>query len=175
VFVVIERATRFVHVELLEDRRADTVAAAFDRFLHAFGHPVHTVLTDNGAEFTDRFAGARWTRRETGTGRHPFDRVCSRQRVTHKLTRPYRPQTNGMVERFNRRLGDAIATRPPSGANAGKNRFSSWQQRADFIHAFIHDYNRTRLRCLDYQAPAERLANLTKHNTQAGTTESAWD
>ena len=47
VFVVIERTTRFVHVEILDDRHAGTVAAAFERFLDAFGYEVHTVLTDN--------------------------------------------------------------------------------------------------------------------------------
>ena len=47
VLVAIERTTRFVHVDILADRSADTVAAAFERFLSAFGHPVHTVLTDN--------------------------------------------------------------------------------------------------------------------------------
>ena len=46
-FVVIERTTRFVHVEMLADRRADTVAAAFERFIAVFGYPLHTVLTDN--------------------------------------------------------------------------------------------------------------------------------
>jgi len=47
VFVAIERTTRFVHAEVLRDRNQVTVAAAFERFLKAFGHPVHTVLTDN--------------------------------------------------------------------------------------------------------------------------------
>lgn len=168
VLVVIERATRFVHVDILADRSADTVAAAFERFLTSFGYPVHTVLTDNGSEFTDRFGGARWATRTAGTGRHAFDRVCRAHRIRHKLTRPYHPQTNGMVERFNRRIGDALAAHPPSGANAGRNRFASTQLRDDFIRRFVQDYNRTRLRCLDYQAPAERLAILSGHNTHAG-------
>jgi transposase InsO family protein len=169
VLVIIERATRFVHVDILANRSADTVAQAFARFLAAFGHPIHTVLTDNGAEFTDRFGGAFYQTRKTGTGDHAFDRVCRAHRIKHKLTRPYHPQTNGMVERFNRRIGDALAAHPASGTNAGRNRFASTQQRDDFIRRFVHDYNRTRLRCLDYQAPDERLVILTGHNTQAGT------
>ena len=47
VFVVIERTTRFAYVEMVYDRRRETIAACFERFLQAFGHPVHTVLTDN--------------------------------------------------------------------------------------------------------------------------------
>ncbi len=168
VFVVIERATRFVHVDILADRQADTVADAFDRFLQAFGHPIHTVLTDNGAEFTDRFGAARYTSRDAGTGRHPFDRLCASHHIQHKLTKPYHPQTNGMVERFNRRLADAIRDLAPNGHNAGKNRFASHDERNRFIHNFVKNYNRTRLRCLNYQAPQERLSNLTEHNTQAG-------
>lgn len=91
VLVVIERTTRFVHIEILPDRSADTVTSAFARFLDGFGHPVHTVLTDNGAEFTDRFGGAFYVSRNTGTGRHPFDRLCQARAVRHKLTRPYHP------------------------------------------------------------------------------------
>lgn len=168
VFVAIERLTRFVHLEILPDRRAATVAAAFERFLEAFGHPVHTVLTDNGSEFTDRFADARWRRRSQGTGAHAFDRVCARYKVRHKLTRPYSPQTNGMVERFNRRVGEALAAQPASATNAGRNRFETHHERNRFILNFANGYNHTRLRCLGHKAPAEVLDNLTGHNTKAG-------
>jgi len=168
VFVAIERTTRFVHVEIVDDRRGATIAACLQRFLAAFGHPVHTILTDNGSEFTDRFGDVRWRRRDRGTGAHPFDQICHAHAVRHKLTRPYRPQTNGMAERFNRRLGDALARHPRSASNAGKNRFDHHAERNAFIQTFVNDYNRTRLRCLGHKAPAELLANLPGHNTKAG-------
>ena len=56
VCVAIDRATRFVHIEIIAPRDAKTVAACLEHFLARFPHPVHTVLTDNGSEFTDRFA-----------------------------------------------------------------------------------------------------------------------
>ncbi len=168
VFVAIERTTRFVHIDILSDRSAETVAAAMERFIAAFGHPIHSVLTDNGAEFTDRFGGAFYNRRTAGTGQHAFDRVCAAHGIRHKLTRPYRPQTNGMVERFNRRIGEALASRPALAANAGRNRFASHHDRDAFIRDFVARYNRTRLRCLGYTAPLEQLANLAKHYTFAG-------
>jgi len=169
VFVAIERTTRFVHVEIVQDRSGPTIAACLERFLEAFGHPVHTILTDNGSEFTDRFGDARWRKRDKGTGKHPFDKLCQSQAIKHKLTRPYRPQTNGMVERFNRRLAEALRRHPPSGDNAGRNRFTDPAQRTAFLLNFVTDYNRTRLRCLGHKAPAEVLHNLPGHNTFAGT------
>ena len=170
VFLAIERTTRFVHVAIVQERSGEVVAACLKAFLEAFGHPVHTILTDNGGEFTDRFGEARWRRRNRGTGSHPFDQVCHNHGVRHKLTRPYRPQTNGMAERFNRRLAEALESHPRSMTNAGKNRFHDHAERNDFIHAFVSQYNRTRLRCLDHKAAAELLANLPGHNTFAGTT-----
>ena len=168
VFVAIERTTRFAHVEVIASRRQEGVAAAFERFLKAFDLPVHTVLTDNGSEFTDRFGAARYYARKTGTGRHAFDQVCKAHGVTHKLTRPYTPKTNAMVERFNRRLSEALRSVPPNGDNQNKNRFHSHDERNRFIAKTVDAYNHTRLRCLNYTAPKQALNNLTEDNTKAG-------
>jgi transposase InsO family protein len=168
VFVAIDRATRFVHIEIISQRDAATVAACLERFLAAFPHPVHTILTDNGAEFTDRFGAARWQKKRRATGSHCFDQLCARHRIEHRLTRPFRPQTNGLVERFNRRLAEAVAAKPAIARNDGKNKFASHAQRNAFLYAFVADYNRTRLKCLNYRAPADALRNHPGPNTKAG-------
>src|SRR5690606_6913839 len=49
---------------------------------------VQRMLTDNGPAYR---SGA-------------FARLCAEQEVRHRFTRPYRPQTTGKVERFNRTL-----------------------------------------------------------------------
>jgi len=166
VFVAIDRATRFVYVEIIEDRTAKTVSACLQRFLEAFPHPVHTILTDNGSEFTDRFAVDMKDKPEgKPSGRHPFDVLCARLGIQHRLTKPFRPQTNGMVERFNRRIAEALRNAPPAERNRGKNRFDSHEQRNRFIRDFVHAYNRTRLRCLAYKAPIECINNPPGHNT----------
>ena len=72
-----------------------------------------------------------------------------------------------MVERFNRRLGDHL-DRMPQNRAAHHRRFLDHAERDAYLHTFVADYNHTRLRCLDYQAPAELLAKLTGHNTCAG-------
>ena len=168
-YVAIERATRFVYVEVLMDRKGVTAAAFFKRFLAAFPYRVHTVLTDNGPEFTDRFAGdKRGKPQGRPSGDHPLDRLCAAHRITHRLARPFRPQTNGMVERFNRRLQEQLDAAPKNGRNRGLNCFDPHQQRASYIRTFVDNYNRTRLKCLGYIAPLDALANLTGHNTKAG-------
>ena len=168
VFVAIERTTRFVFAKIITRRDGQTVAACFAAFLKAFGHPVHTVLSDNGSQFTDRFGGVRWRPRYAPTGCHPFDRLCAAHGITHKLTRPFTPQTNGMVERFNRRLAEAIRAKASVSSNGGRNKFETPAQREAFIYALVQDYNRTRLRCLGYLAPLQALANQTGDNTHAG-------
>src|SRR5215469_8428741 len=167
-YVAIDRATRFVYLEILPDRRAATAAGFLERFLARFPLEVHTILTDNGSESTDRFAVDKKAKpHDKPSGTHAFDRLCTARAITHRLTRPFRPQTNGMVERFNRRLGEHL-DRVPQNRTAHHRRFLDHAERDAYLHTFVADYNRTRLRCLDYQDPAELLAKLAGHNTKAG-------
>jgi len=164
VFVAIERTTRFVYVQIIKRKDRASVEACLEKFLEAFGYPVHTILTDNGSEFTDRFSNdMKGKAKDQPSGEHPFDLVCKQNGIKHKLTRPYRPQTNGMVERFNRRLAEAVRSARPN--RIAKNRFETHEQRNEFVLDFLHSYNRTRLRCLKYKAPLEILANQTGDNT----------
>jgi len=168
-YVAIDRATRFVYVEILPDRQAKTAAAFLERFLKGFPIKVHTLLTDNGSEFTDRFAVDKKNKpHDKPSGDHPFDRVCADAGIKHRLTKPFRPQTNGMVERFNRRLSEHLA-KIPFNTSGHHRRFDSHEQLADYLLTFVADYNRTRLKCLGYKAPLEAVDNLTGLNTKAGT------
>jgi transposase InsO family protein len=109
-YVAIDRATRFVYLEILPNRRA---AGFLARFVERFPLEVHTIVTDNGSEFTDRFAvDKKGKPHDKPSSEHPFDRLCAARAITHRLTRPFRPQTNGMVERFNRRLGEHLGRVP---------------------------------------------------------------
>ena len=169
VFVAIERVTRFAYVEIVARRDARTIAACLEHFLAGFPHQVHTILTDNGSEFTDRFAVDMKGKPEgKPSGHHPFDLLCRQHGIEHRLTRPFHPQTNGMVERFNRRIVKAIADHPKAQTNAGKNSFVSILQRDRYLLDFVHAYNRTRLRAIQYQTPLQALTNLTEDYTKAG-------
>src|SRR5699024_6184778 len=72
------------------DETTETTAARWRRTTDYFatsGITVKRVPTDNGSAYRSKASA-------TALG----------EQVTHKRTRPYRPQTNGKVERFNRTL-----------------------------------------------------------------------
>ena len=171
-FVAIDRATRYVYVEIHPCRDAKTAAAFLERFLAQFPAKVHTILTDNGSEFTDRFAVDMKGKPEgKPSGNHRFDRVCAAAGIEHRLAKPFTPRTNGMVERFNRRISEAIGREPKRGI--AHRLFASHADRDVFLAQFVYDYNHTRLKCLGYLAPLQVLANLTEPNTKAGIQYSA--
>jgi transposase InsO family protein len=62
------------------------------------------ILTDNGSQFTDRFA----MKDKKPSGQHAFDKVCVDMAIEHRLAPPRHPQTNGMVERFNGRISELL-------------------------------------------------------------------
>lgn len=103
-FVAIDRTTKFA-VAKLYDRATKMLAAEFLRSLvAAVPYTIHTVLTDNGVQFTNRPG-------DTGAFHHIFDRVCDEQAIQHRLTKVKHPWTNGQVERMNRTIKDATVKR----------------------------------------------------------------
>ncbi len=61
---------------------------------------IHTVLIDNGIQFTS-------LKRDVWDFQHVFDRVCDEHEIEHRLTKVNHPWTNGQVERMNRTIKDA--------------------------------------------------------------------
>ena len=62
-----------------------------------YGVQFAEILSDNGAEFASR-----------NSEEHPFEAMLVELGIKHRYTRPYRPQTNGKVERFWRTLDDDL-------------------------------------------------------------------
>jgi len=67
-------------------------------FYRAYGLKPERILTDNGKEYT--------THRQTGIGKHRYERYLSGLSIKHTLTRVRSPETNGYIERFHRTLLD---------------------------------------------------------------------
>ena len=97
---------------MLPDEQAITAAAFWrraDAFFAELGIVVERVLTDNGGCYRSG---------ELARALGP---------VQHSFTRPYRPQTNGKVERFNRTLAREWAYRRPYTSNQQRTlAFSDW-------------------------------------------------
>jgi transposase InsO family protein len=104
-FVAIDRATRWVYLEVFPDKTAKSAQCFLDHVVAKAPFYINKLLTDNGKEFTDRYIpnGER-----EPTGNHVFDQMCTKHDIEHCLTKPAHPQTNGMVERFNGRISELV-------------------------------------------------------------------
>ncbi len=106
-FVAIDRATRWVYLEICKDKSACSAQAFLKKVIQATPFNIQKVFTDNEKAFTDQFP-AIGERKPTGT--HPFDQVCQAHAIENHLIKPRRPQTNGMVEGFNGRIAEILQT-----------------------------------------------------------------
>ncbi|MEU1321262.1 IS481 family transposase [Streptomyces tibetensis] len=136
--------SRLAYSEILGDEKKETATGFWARaqaFFTQAGITVERVLTDNGSCYRSR----DWREALTTAG------------ITHKRTRPYRPQTNGKVERFNRTLLDEWAYARP---------YRSEQERREAFPGWLHTYNHHRGHtALNGQPPASRVPNLTGQYT----------
>jgi transposase InsO family protein len=139
-FVAIDRATRWVYVELKANKSAAS-ARSFLKALHkACPLKITRLLTDNGKEFTDRLFASR---ARQPSGNHEFDQLCQALGIEHRLTQPRTPRTNGMVERFNGRIADVLKT----------HRFDSAQDLEQTLLRYVALYN--------HQLPQSALKSKT--------------
>jgi transposase InsO family protein len=133
----VDACSRVAYSEILDDEKAQT-CAGFWRRAHVWfadhGINVERVLTDNAWAYCGpTFEAALGT-------------------ITHSRIRPYRPQTNGKVERFNRTLLDEWAY---------VRLYRSDAARARALQRWLHLYNHHRSHTsLGGQAPMQTLSNL---------------
>jgi len=134
----IDGYSRLVYSEMLADERKETAAEFWIRANAWFEHcgiTVRKVLTDNGSCYRS----------------HTFRDALGN--VEHRRTRPYRPQTNGKVERFHRTLADEWAY---------ARLYTSDAERCAEYPRWLHTYNYHRGHtALGGQPPAARVPNLS--------------
>src|SRR3546814_20715390 len=70
----------------------------------AVPYAIHTVLTDNGIQFTNR-------KQDRIAFEHIFDRVCCANATQHRRPKVKTPSTHGQVERMNRTINEATVKR----------------------------------------------------------------
>ena len=120
--VAVDDHSRYAYVEALPDEKGPTTAGFLVRtlaFFRALGVCIKRILTDNGKNYTSRL----------------FRTVALAHRITLKLTRPYRPQTNGKAEAFIKILQNEWAY---------AREYLSNHQRLRELGRFMRYYNRRR-------------------------------
>jgi transposase InsO family protein len=144
VHTVIDDHSRLAYAEICTDEKAATAVAVLQRAAAWFadhGITVERVLSDNGSCYRS-FA---------------WRDACTDLGMVHKRTRPYRPQTNGKIERFHRTLADGWAY---------ARLYDSTAQRDAALPGWLHFYNHHRAHsAIGGRPPVTRLTNLPGHHT----------
>ena len=140
---VIDDHSRVAYVEAHDDETKETAAAVLRNAVAWFAERdvvVQRVLTDNGGCYRS----------------HLWRDTCAELGVTPKRTRPYRPQTNGKVERFHRTMVEGWAF---------KKFYNSESARLAALPAWVHEYNHHRPHsAIGKISPITRLDNLAGHH-----------
>lgn len=144
-FVAIDRTSKFAYVELHE-RAGKAVAAQFLRnLIAAMPYRIHTALTDNGIQFTNR-------KQDRFAFEHIFSRVCREHGIDQRLTKVNHPWTNGQVERMNRTIKEATVKR---------YHYDTHSQLETHVTDFIAAYNYARrLKTLQGLTPFECICKI---------------
>ena len=143
VHTVIDDYSRVAYAEIHDDEKAVTAVGVLYRAVAWFaerGVTIERVLSDNGSAYIS----------------HLWRDSCADLAITHKRTRPRRPQTNGKIERLHRTLADGWAY---------KKLYTSESARRAALAGWLHQYNHHRPHsALGGQPPITRLDNLAGHH-----------
>jgi hypothetical protein len=92
---VCDDCTRITYAEIIKNKKASTVtyfmARSLSWFKQLYNFEFETIMSDNGGEFKGSLKLE-----------HPFETFCEELEIKHIYTKPYRPQTNGKIEAFNK-------------------------------------------------------------------------
>jgi transposase InsO family protein len=132
--------SRLAYSEVLGDETGPTSAAFWRRartWFLAHGVVVERVITDNAFAYRGE----------------KFNEALEETRVLHRYCRPYRPQTNGKVERFNRTLLEEWAYVRPYYRECDRTRA---------LARWLHIYNHHRVHTSIGGPPISRVTNVPK-------------
>ena len=128
---VIDSCTRVAWAELVADIKSITVMFATMRCFQILNQEYRIkfieALTDNGPEFGIKTSKSKET--------HPFERMLIELEIKHRYIKPYRPQTNGKVERFWRTIEEDLLR---------ETYFESKQHLEKQLQEYLYYYNHER-------------------------------
>jgi transposase InsO family protein len=137
---IVDDHSRLAYAEIHPDQRAATVAAFLERalaFYASHGIVVKRLMTDNAWIYVRSRA---------------VQELLARNEIRHLTTKPYRPRTNGKVERFHQTMAREWAYGLV---------YRSHRERAAALPHWLDHYNRTRPHSsLGGRPPISRVHNL---------------
>jgi len=129
-FVAIDRTSKFAFAKLYKRATTGSSKDFLEQLVESVPYKIHTVLTDNGIQFADLPKNRQGA---TAMFRgHPFDRICRKHGIEHRLTKIGHPWTNGQVERMNRTIKEATVHR---------YYYESHEQLQQHLDTFLCAYN----------------------------------
>jgi transposase InsO family protein len=148
-FVAIDRTSKFVFAELLAGCKREDACAFLQRLIPATPYQIHTILTDNGRQFTQP-ANAKQRKKLD------FSKICDAHGIQHRLTKPYHPWTNGQVERMHQTIKEQTVYR---------YFYQTHLRLHQHLEAFIQAYNfAKRLKALQGRTPYEFICDKWREN-----------
>ncbi|MBW4891964.1 DDE-type integrase/transposase/recombinase, partial [Mucilaginibacter sp. HMF5004] len=125
---VLDDYSRLAWAEVMDDITALTTMFTALRCMQAlkreFGIQFEEIIADNGPEFG--------TSVSLNKKNHPFERMLVETGIKRRYMKPYRPQTNGKVERFWRTLKEDLIE---------KTDFDSFEELEDELLKYLVYYN----------------------------------
>jgi transposase-like protein len=129
-FVAIDRATRTLFYQIYDAKTSANTEDFTNKCLDFFPFPITHILTDNGLEFTNSLIKSK--KGEYCKKPSKLDIICEQNNIDHRLTKPFTPKTNGMVEKAN----DIIKN-----GTIKKNEYENIDQMNQGIISFLIFYN----------------------------------
>jgi len=139
----IDAYSRLAYSEVHNDETSVTNIGFWRRakaFFKSYGITIERVLTDNGSCYRSK----------------DFESELVKDAIKHTFTKPFHPQTNGKVERYNRTLLNEWAYARPYRSEAARTRA---------LDTWLHLYNHHRYHTAIGGPPVSRVNNLVGHNT----------
>ena len=150
-FVAIDRTSKFAYAELHIDQTRDTACRFLRQLITVVPYNIHTFLTDNGIQFTNR-------KKDKWAFMHLFDRICYKHEIEHRLTKINHPWTNGQVERMNRTIKEATVKR---------YYYETHRQLKEHLKLFLAAYNfARRLKTLKGLTPFEYIVKCWENDKE---------
>ena len=149
-YVAIDRTSKFAFTQLVDKANRRTATAFLEALIAAVPYRIHTVLTDNGIQFT---LPPRYRNGPTASlSTHMFGMRCAENEIEHRLTKVRHPWTNGQVERMNRTIKEATVKR---------FHYDSHDQLRVHLSDFLTAYNfARRLKTLGGLTPYEYICKI---------------